>query len=140
MISIHDRVHARADLDDLRAKRDLDGLAAALNAEGLSEIGSRWVTGRTILEMCPHGEEIIEALEKAAAASVATRWTVGFLENDPGVDVGRPKTIEKIDALVQAQLLSADHAAELKALALHPIIVDRLEVEAALYNRDGTEK
>ena len=140
-MSIHERVHARSDLDDARKNRDLDKLAAELNAEGATVIGDRWVTGRTILELCPDGENILTALEAAAASgSVATRWTVSFLQGDPGVNVGRPATIAKIAALVASKALTAEQADQLKALALRPVVVDRLEVEAALYNRDGSEK
>jgi len=139
-MDIRERIRARRDLDAMRAARDLDGLAAALNAEGLTAVAERWVTGRTILEHCPDGEAIIAALEAAASGSVATRWTVAFLQSDPGVDMGRKATIDKTDKLVELGALSQAQADQLKALAMLPVAVTRLEVEAAMYNRDTTEK
>lgn len=138
---IRERIRARRDLDEARAQRDLDKMAAALNAERLTQVGERWVTGRTILDECPDGEAILVALEAAAASgSAATRWTVAFLQSDPGVNMGSKATMDKTDALVALEALTEDQAQQLKALAQIPVVVTRLEVEAALYNRDTTEK
>lgn len=140
-MGIKDRIKARRDLDAMRAAIDLDGLAAALNAEGLVEVGERWVTGRTILAECLDGESILMALEAAAeSGSLATRWTVAFLKSDPGVDMGSAATIAKTDALVAASYLTVEQGEQLKSLAKLPVIVTRLEVEEAMYNRDTTEK
>jgi hypothetical protein len=138
-MSIRDRILARGDLEELRAARDLTGLAAALNAEGIKAPQQRFVTARAIMAECPGGVAILAAL-KSAAADPAVSWALQFLGQEAGLDVGDPYTQSMIGQLVTAGVLSAPQGEALKALALGPVIVDRLEVEAALYNRDTTEK
>jgi hypothetical protein len=138
-MDIRTRVHARRDLDGLRAARDITGLAEALNAEGLKAPQQRFVTARAIMAECSGGVAILAAL-KSAAADPAVGWALQFLGQEAGLDVGDPFTQGMIGQLVTAGVLTAPQGDALKALALRPVIVDRLEVEAALYNRDTTEK
>ena len=138
--SIRDRILARADLAQLRTDRDITGLAAALNAEGLTDTVSRYITGRTILAECDDGENIIAALEGAGAASVAVRWMLGFLAKDSGMDIGNPKTLEKVDEMIAAQVWTAVQGDQLKALPVAPLLVTQEQVASEMYNPDGTEK
>lgn len=138
--SIRDRILARADLAQLRTDRDITGLAAALNAEGLTASSSRYITGRTILAECDDGENIIAALEGASAGSVAVRWMLGFLEKDSGMDIGHAKTLEKVDALIAAQVWTDVQGTQIKALPLIPLVVTQEQVASEMYNPDGTEK
>jgi len=139
-MSIRDRILARRDLDELRAERNLTGLADALNADPEMKVQQRFVTERGVMSCCPDGNAILDALDAAAPQNSAVRRAVGFLRQEAGLDVGDPYTQRMIDELSRLGVLSADQAAQLKALALKPVYVDRLEVEAALYNRDTTEK
>lgn len=147
MGAIRDRVRARPELDVMRANRDLDGLTAALNAEGLMAPSQRFVTSRAIMALCANGTEILDALDKVSASNSTVRRAVKFLEQETGLDIGDPfvygtdSTPGMIDKLVTATVFDPSWAKQLKALALKPVIVTRLEVEADLYNLvDGTEK
>lgn len=139
-MSIRERILARRDLDQLRAARDLDGLTAALNADPEMTVQQRFVTARAVMAGCPDGNAILDALDAAAPQNSAVRRALAFLQQEAGLDVGDPYTQHMIGELARAGALTGDQAAQLKALALKPVYVDRLEVEAALYNRDTTEK
>ena len=147
-MSIRDRVHARRDLDGLRAARDLTGLADALNAEGLMAPQQRFITGRVIATLHPtEGREILRRLEAMATQDIGLRFNLPFLQQGEGLDIGDPDMWKELDRMVLAYHasegalgLSDLQASLLKSLSLKPVIVDRLEVEAALYNRDTTEK
>lgn len=139
-MNIRERILARPDLDDLRTARDLDGLAAALNVQPAQELQPRFVTARTILAECADGSGILDALTAAAEQVSAVKWALNFLGKDSGLDVGNPATQGMIDQLAAAGVLSAGQAATLKDLALQPIVVTRDQVNAAMYNPDGSEK
>lgn len=139
-MSIRARIMARRDLDDLRAARDLDGLAAALNAAPAMTVQQRFITARAVMAGCPDGVDILDALDAAAAQHSAVRRAITFLQQEAGLDIGDPYTQQMIDQLAVAGVLNDDQASQLKALALKPAYVDRLAVEEALYNLDGTEK
>jgi hypothetical protein len=138
-MDIRTRILARPDLDGLRAARDLDGLATALNAEGLQAPHQRFITARAVMAACEGGIEILDALENASA-NRAVAWALKFLGQEAGLDIGDPFTQGMVDKLVQESVLTTDQGTALKALALQHVVVDRLEVDAALYNPDGTEK
>lgn len=142
-MDIRARILARGDLNALRAARDLDALAAALNAEGLMAPRQRFITARAVMAGCLGGLAILAALDEARTHSVvgkAVSWALTFLGQEAGLDIGDPFTQQMVDNLVALEVLTDEQGAALKAMALHPVIVDRLEVEAALYNPDGTEK
>jgi len=140
MSTIRDRILARRYLDELRAARDLDGLAAALNAEPEMTVQQRFVTARAVMAGCPDGNAILDALDAAAPQNSAVRRAVTFLQQEAGLDIGDSYTQHMIDELARINVLTTDQASQLKALALKPVYVGRLEIEAALYNPDGTEK
>lgn len=142
MGTIHDRILARRDLDALRVAKDLDGLAAALNAEGLTSLQTRYITMRTIsAEFSPADARlIIAAVSAASAADVLASEAIGFLRKDSGFDIADPGTQAYIDEMVTSGALSAELGERFKAMGLAPLRVDRLEVEADLFEPDGTEK
>lgn len=140
MTPIRDRILARTDLNDLRAARDLDGLSAALNAQPELAPKSRFITERGIMAECKDGNAILDALEDAAPSNSAIRRAVGFLKQDAGLDIGAPYTLGMIQQLVAESVIPQDWADQLKALAMAPVLVSRLDVEAAMYNPDGSEK
>lgn len=140
-MAIRDRVLARRDLDEMRTSRDLDGLTAALNAEPTSTLQECWVDGLGVINRCPSGKSILRKLKTGAEldAIIGIAWTA--LVSGKGLDFGAESTLSSIDEMAPVIGFTETEVAELKALAMHPAIVDRLEVEAALYNlHDGTEK
>lgn len=139
-MDIRTRILTRRDLDVMRNSRDLDGLAAALNAEGVNAPISRFITARTILAECKDGAGILDALTTAAQVKNPVKWALTFLSQDSGLDVGHPATSTMIDELVASITLTEAQGAMLKALALHPVVVTRDQVNAAMFNDDGTEK
>jgi hypothetical protein len=140
-MNIRDRVLANSDLDAMRALRDLDGLAAALNAEGLKvRTPNTFVTWRAVTTRCASGKSIKSKMRAAAPLNEDIDTACMFLSQDAGLDVGDEGTWLAIDAMVTANVLTEDEGAQLKRLAMAPLIVSRLDVEAALFNPNGTEK
>lgn len=140
-MDIRARILARPDLNELRTARDLDGLAAALNAEGLMAPQQRFITARGILAIdAAEGRAILSSLRAAAALDIGVEFVVMFLGQGEGVDIGDPSTWRDIDGLVAKQILTSAQSFMLKHLSEQPVVVTRLQVEAAMYNPDGTEK
>lgn len=138
-MSIRARILARTDLDAARAARNLDVLAAALNAENVKSVQQRFVTARAIMAECAGGVAILSAL-KANSADPAISWALQFLGQEAGLDVGDPFTQGMVDQLVTGAVLTAAQGSALKAMAMQPLIVTREQVNAAMYNDNGTEK
>ena len=138
-MDIRARILARSDLDTLRADRDLDKLAAALNAEGLMAPRQRFITARAVMAACPGGIDILDALENASA-NRAVSWALKFLGQEAGLDIGDPFTQGMVDQLVQGHVLTDEQGNALKAMSLQPVVVTRDQVNAAMFNPDGTEK
>lgn len=134
MSALRDRINARPDLAALVVARELDEIAAKLNAEGLSVVRSRYITMRTISAEIPREDAraIVTALVSAATVDVLADEAVRFLRTNSGYDIGDPGAQEYIDEMAAAGALTADRARVLKGLALAPLTVDRLEVEAAI--------
>lgn len=125
---------------DAIAARDLDTIAAIVS-EGRTAAQSRFVTARTVLAECgASGPGILDALEAAAAGNGAVKWALTFLGQDSGLDVGNPVTQAMIDQLTAGGALTGEQGVALKALAMVPAPVSRSEVEAALFNPDGSTK
>lgn len=140
-MNIYDRVHARDDLTELRALRDLDGITAALNAENLTaRQHGTIVTWRAVVTKCAAGKLIRTKMEAAASHDSGIKSACEFLSQDAGLDVGDEGCWQAINDMVEASVLTTDEAEQLKSLAMKPLQVTRLEVEAALYNPDGREK
>jgi hypothetical protein len=141
-MGIRERIIASPDLQAARAARNLDALAAGLNAQGVTAIQSRFVTLRTIEVECADGDNIVSALAGASTTNALVGMFMSFLKQDSGLDIGLAKTISAINSLSSglSPVLTATQAAQLKNMAMRPVIVTRLEVEAAMYNLDGSEK
>jgi len=138
-MDIRSRIRARRDLDGVRVARDIDKMAAILNAEGLTAPGPRFITARAVMATCPGGLDILDALENASG-NRAVAWALKFLGQEAGLDIGDPFTQGMIDRLVADAVLTAEQGANLKAMALQPVVVTRDQVNAAMFNDDGTEK
>lgn len=139
---LRDEILARADCAAAVAARDLDAIAAIVSA-GRSAVRSRFVTARTILSECGAiGPSILDALEAVAASpgGSAVKWAVRFLSQDSGLDVGNPVTQYMIGQLAAGGALTAAQATALTGLASLSAPVSRAEVEAALFNPDGSAK
>lgn len=124
----------------MRAARDLDGLAAALNEAPALALRECWVDGLGIINRCPSGKSILRKLKAGATldAIIEVAWTA--LVSGKGLDFGAESTLDSIDEMAPVIGFTDIEVAELKALAMQPVLVTRIEVEAALYNPDGTEK
>lgn len=145
---IRARILARRDLDELRAARDLSGLAAALNAEGVLVRQSRFVTARVILALHKtEGRDIMRRLRELGNQDIGVEFSVTFLSQGSGIDIGDPGVWDNIDDLVAIwrttggiKGLSDTQGEMLKSLALLPLAVTRDDVRIAMFNDDGTEK
>lgn len=138
-MDIRTRVHARRDLDELRAARDLDGLTAKLNEERLLAPRQRFVTARAVRTL-PDGKAILAAFKTARQADADIDLAYTFLMQDAGLDIGDATTLQLIDELVSQSVLTTAQGAQLKSLAMFPLVVTRDDVCFALYNDDGSEK
>lgn len=112
-MDIRERILARRDLDAARLARDIDALAAGLNTECQPTMIPAYVNAYTILAMAPHSEVIMGLLQMAA---------------DGG----------SVQALAQ-QLLSME-GAQVMEPGYEPPYVNRMEVNDAMFNPDGSEK
>lgn len=137
---IRDRIINSPELQASRTARDLDAMAAGLNAQGVTAIQSRFVNMRTVVAELTDADNIIKSLTTAAPSSPALTEMLNFLRSDTGMDIGHPNAQTRVDALVTATALTASQGVALKNLALLPVIVSRADVNAAMYNPDGTEK
>ena len=131
----------RADCSAAVSARDLDTIAALIST-GRKATQLRFVTARTIFGECAGGQGIYDALNAAATGNSAVKMAVNFLNQDSGLDIGNPATQGMIDQLMAgtAPALTAAQGASLKALANLPQTISRLDVEAALFNANGTAK
>lgn len=140
-MTLRDEILARPDCAAAVSARDLDAIAALMSV-GRKAIQSRFVTARTIFGECAGGQGIYDALNAAATANSAVKMAVKFLEQDSGLDIGNPATQAMIDQLMAGATpaLTAAQGAALKALANLPQTVSRSQVEAAMYNANGSAK
>lgn len=142
MSTIRDRILALTTLAAARVAKNLGALTNGLNAAPPKVLQTRYVTGRTILSECADGANILAALDGAASTNAAVRYATKFLGQDSGLNVGDPVTQAMLDSLTTGlvPVLTKDQAAQVKNLAMLPQVVTRADVEAAMYNPDGTEK
>ncbi len=94
-----------------------------LNALTETKHKARMITARGILSDYPGGPVaaalVLDKLEAAAPSVPALKWAFGFLKTE-GLDIGHPATQGMIDQLATASVITADEAANLKALSLQP--------------------
>ena len=142
MDAIRDRILARCAAGDLaminaRVAKHLDDMTMLLNEEGVTAVLPRWVNGRTVLAECANGDDIIRKIHAAMAADPVIELAWAYLLNAQGLDLGEQSTRDRVDTTVVAGVWTADEGAQLKALAMQPVLVDRLQVELAMYGSDG---
>lgn len=138
-MDIRARILARPDLDELRLARDLDRLAAELNAEELLAPRQRFVTARVVRTL-PDGKAILAAFKALRGEDDDIELAYNFLMQEAGLDIGDPTTLKLIDGLAAQNILSTAQRDQLRSLAMFPVVVDRMQVMAAMYNDDGSEK
>lgn len=120
-----------ADPDDRR-----DDLIAALLSVGRTEVRATRVSEAGLLERWPAGplaaDAFLAKLEAFAssghALSGVVRRAMRFLALPEGLDLGAMATHTMIDALQSGGVITADEAADAKALSAHsaPITVDQV--------------
>jgi len=142
MPSIRDRILGLTALIPARLNRNLDALAAGLNAAPPKVLSTRYVNAQNILSECADGADIISRLNGATSTNSTVKYVMLTLVQDKGLNVGDPTIQAVFDTLTTGlvPVLTASHAAQLKNLAMLPQMVTRTDVEAAMYNPDGTEK
>jgi len=142
MPSIRDRIIGLTALIPARLNRNLDALAAGLNAAAPKVLSTRYVNAQNILSECADGADIISRLNGAAGSNSTVKYVMLTLVQDKGLNVGDPTMQSLFDSLATGvvPVLTSAHAAQLKNLAMLPQLVTRSDVEAAMYNPDGTEK
>lgn len=140
MTSIRDRILARPDLAEAYAARDLDALTDGLNSQPELDVRPRFITARAVMAACADGVAILDALSTSAQQNSAVAWAMKFLGQDAGLDIGDPYTQGMVDKLVVLGVLSSAQGEQVKALAMQPVLLSRQDVEAAMFNPDGTEK
>lgn len=113
MTTVHDRVHARRDLDEMRAGKDLSGLVDALNADSTLKPFPVRLNAQQIMGLMPQRSVIFDLLQSAANGE---------------------------DVSTRARALLSDEGAEATEDRFDPPRVTWGEVNDALYNPDGSEK
>lgn len=139
-MDIRTTILKRRDLDAMRAARNLDGLAAALNETPALVLRECWVDALGIINRCSSGKAILRKLKAGAALDAIIEVAWSALVSGKGLDFGADSTLDSIDEMAPVIGFTETEVTELKALAMQPVMADRLAVEAALYNPDGTEK
>ena len=142
MPTIRERILALTTLSPARVARNLDALAVGLNAAPVKVLSTRYVNAQNILSECVDGADIISRLNGAASTNSTVKYVMLTLVQDKGLNVGDPTMQTLFDTLATGlvPVLTASQAAQLKNLAMLPQMVSRADVEAAMYNPDGTEK
>lgn len=113
MSTIKERILARRDLDAARAARDIDLLAAGLNEECVEALIPAQINAAAILAYAPHSEVITDLLQRAANGESVQERAQQLL-SEAGVQVFDP--------------------------GFDPPMVDRFQVNDAMFNPDGSEK
>jgi len=135
-MNIRERILARPDLAPLVAERELDKLADALNAEGLTEVRECWVDALGIMNRCANGKSIVRKLRAGVPADAVIEIAWRALVYGKGLDFGADSTRSSIDEMAAPLQFTAEEVGEMKALAVFPIYVTRLRVEAELFKAE----
>lgn len=137
-MDIRTRILARNDLGELVTGRDLDGIKAKLDAEGVTVQHSRFITARVVRTL-PDGKAILAALKAARALDDDIDLAYTFLMQGAGLDIGDDTSLEMIDELAEQGVFEQAWAEQIKGLAMFPLLVDRLDVEAAVNEILGSD-
>jgi hypothetical protein len=105
-------------------------------------LSTRFINAQNILSECADGADIISRLNGAASTNSTVKYVMLTLVQDKGLNAGDPAIQTLWDTLTAGlvPVLTASQASQLKNLAMLPQLVTRADVEAAMYNPDGTEK
>lgn len=97
-------------------------LADLLNAPSGTRLIERYLNAVLLMgELgATTGAAILDKLETAAASNSVLKWTFVALNSEKGLDFGHPETQAYIDALAEANVLTAQEASALKALGIVP--------------------
>ena len=138
-MTLHDEIIARADCAAAIAARDLDAIVRIINP-GRVAVQSRFVTARTVLAEVSGGAALLDKMQSIGTTQSAVKYAMTFLNQEGGIDIGNPATQGMVDQLVAGAALTAAEGAALKGMANLPAPVTRSQVEAALFNPNGTAK
>lgn len=138
-MALRDEIIARADCVVPIAARDLDMITALVSA-GRTSVQSRFVTARTVLAEVSGGAALLDKMQSIGTTQPAVKYAMTFLNQEGGIDIGNPATQGMVDQLVAGAALTAAEGAALKGMANRPAPVTRAQVEAALFNPNGTAK
>ena len=138
-MTLHDEIIARADCAAAIAARDLDAIVRIINPDRVA-VQSRFVTARTVLAEVSGGAALLDKMQSIGTTQSAVKYAMTFLNQEGGIDIGNPATQGMVDQLVAGAALTAAEGAALKGMANLPAPVTRSQVEAALFNPNGTAK
>ena len=141
-MNFRDEILARPDCADAVAARDLDALAALVS------------NGRTkpvrvpIEDIQARLQSTLEwwAIKQAAANPDHPAFLAALAVTDvagaryANIDLALPAVSSMFQSLVGAELMSQETMDEIVAMSIAPDSVSRLDVEAALFNLDGSMK
>lgn len=137
-MGLKEDILAREDLADAVERRDLDEIAAGIFVGRAKRVLVPIADIQAKLMATGEWWRIKQAAAEGnqSAVIVVDMATARFAN----VDYSLPLVGQQWDALVADGLLAQSTRDELQALSMAPDPVDRLEVEAALFNPDGTRK
>lgn len=133
-MNIRDRILARADLASALDRRDLDELAAGLNTDPPLTRVETWVDALGIINRCASGKSILRKLKAGAGLDAVIEVAWERLVRGQGLDFGAASTQDSIEEMRPVLGFTDDEMVELRGLGLQPVLVDRWEVEAAMFN------
>lgn len=142
-MALKDDILARPDLADAVAARDLDAIAALMSARrtksrrvAIDEIQARLDSTGEWGAIEAAASNTSDAVQQAAAAVVH----VGFKARYLNIDMELARVQMMFGALVQTGKISQATFDYFNALSVEPDPVSRADVEAALFNADGSLK
>jgi hypothetical protein len=142
-MTLRDEILARPDCADAVAARDLDAIAALMSAGrtrprrvAIDEIQARLDSTGEWGAIEATAADLQHPAQQAAAAVVH----VGFKARYLNIDMELARVQMMFGALVQTGKISQETFDYFNALSVEPDPVSRLDVEAALFNADGSLK
>lgn len=120
-----------------------DEAASWLNEQlAFTEVVSHFITARGVLAAlgATQGAAFLDTLEQVAQTNSPVKWALRFLQSSEGLDIGSDVTRAQLDALVAANLVNAQDANKLKALAEKSVqLFTEYDLRVAWFNIDGSE-
>lgn len=104
----------------LATQREDSALAASLSVGLTATVSPTWVSARTVLAYCTDGAAILDALAGAASTVSAVKWALPYIQGTDGIDMGLPASIQMLNQLQAANVLTTAQVTELKNLAVKP--------------------